>query len=504
MQKKLYASGQPTVLTQQKGTKLVKTSLMTLADDFMSVASKDDFLDPDPVRWMLTHFRVPETPDHHLILSPYQVAVLRLALTVDENGNFPYSLILWSDIKKSIKSTIAAAVVLWRAFNTPWGSIKIVANDLKQADSRVAFYARRAIELNPEMRKVCRVKPSGYQIDLPNRCRIEAIPIDPEGEAGGNDDMVCFSELWGAQHKASKKMWTELTLPPAKFGKSFRWVETYAGHSGEAPLLEQLYIQGVKEGAKIDEVSEQFDPPLEIYHNLPARMLCLWNTTPRLSWQTPEYYAQEEAILLPHEFLRVHRNQWVTSEDVFVPAEWWASCKQEIPPIEKDAPCIMALDAAVSNDTFGVLLVSGAGDGINYWVRYARKWSPKGKEQRIDFQEPEDEIRRLIAEYNVLEINYDPYQLEDMAGRLRKDLVVRMRPFNQGKDRLLADKQLHDMIRDRRIHHSGEADLAEHITNANSTADGDSLRIIKRSELLKIDLAVCLSMALARAVHWQL
>jgi len=476
-----------------------------------SVQPGAGFVDPDPVHWILTHFRIPETADHNMPLEDYQQLVLRQAFTKDEHGNFPYSVIIWSDIKKSAKSTIAAGIVLWMAWNTPWGSIKIIANDLKQADSRVAYYVRRAIELHPEMRKLCKIRPSGYTIELPNRCRIEAIPIDPKGEAGATDTVVCFSELWGAQDKAAKRMWAEMTLSPMLYGKSFRMVETYAGFSGESELLEGLYLQGVKDGRLIEEIANQFDPPLPLYENISARMLCMWNDIPRLPWQTNDYYAQETAVLPPNEFLRIHRNQWVSSVDVFLPIEWWDSCRatEAIPPLNPEEPIILAMDAAVSGDCFGMVAVSGDGSGNRFIPRYIRAWSPP-KGGKIDFQGtpenpgPERELRRMVEQYNVIEIAYDHFQLEDMAGRMKKELIVNMYDFGQQQPRLIADKSLFDKIRDQRMYHDGDPVLREHIQNANRKTEGDKLRIVKRSINLKIDLVVALSMATMRAEHWQL
>ena len=197
----------------------------------------------DPIAWIESEFYIPELGGA-MKLHPYQKAVLREAYRLDEQGHFVYSVVVWSDIKKSAKSSIAAATVLERARRLPWGSIKIVANDLKQADSRVAFYARRAVELNPRLTNRVKVKPSGYHMEFDNRTRVEAVPVDPKGEAGGNDDLIVFSELWAANQTAAQRMWTEMTLSPTKYGKSQRWVETYAGFSGESPLLEQLYQTG--------------------------------------------------------------------------------------------------------------------------------------------------------------------------------------------------------------------------------------------------------------------
>lgn len=450
----------------------------------------------DPVIRIQRDFYIPELRGP-LVLAPYQQAVLREAYRRDEQGAFIYSIVVWSDIKKSIKSTIAAAVALDRAALTAWGSIKIVANDLKQADSRVAFYARRAIELNPALSSIVKVKPSGYTITYPHRTVIEAIPVDPKGEAGGNDELVVFSELWAANQTAAQRMWVEMTLSPTKYGQSQRWVETYAGFSGESPLLEQLYETGVKEGRQLDLGIDG----LEVFSNDKARMLCLWNTQPRLSWQDDNYYAQEAAVLTPSEFRRVHRNEWATSENIFVPGEWWDNCKGDMPDFGPATPVIIGMDAGVSSDCFALVGVSKR-DGIIY-TRFARIWKPP-KGGKLDFDDIEAVIRdELCKTWNVVQIPYDNHQLHQMATRLQRDGVAWMYEFGQTGPRLIADKQLYDLIRDRRIVHHGDPILTEHVKNANAKSEGDidKLRIVKRAEHLKIDGCVALSMAAAEALR---
>lgn len=458
-------------------------------------SDKQPYLHLSPVDWIEREFWIPELDDNPMQLAPYQIAALNEANRKDENGQYVYSVVVWSDIKKSIKSSIAAAVALYRAEQTRYGSIKIVANDLKQADSRVAFYARRAMELNPAHFGNWKIKPSGYRIETPNHTVIEAIPVDPKGEAGGNDDLIIFSELWAANQTAAQRMWTEMTLSPTKYGYSQRWVETYAGFSGESPLLEQLYEAGVKQGRLLDVGI----PGLELYANDTARLLCLWNTRPRLEWQTPEYYAQEAAVLTPGEFERVHRNQWATSENVFVPGEWWDACADEMPHFDAKTPIVCGMDAGVSSDTFALVGVSRIGDKT--FKRFCRVWKPP-KGGKIDFSEIDRFIREeLVKQYNVVQIAYDPHQLHDMATRLRRDGVVWMYEFLQGNPRLEADKALYDAIRDRKFVHDSDPQLTEHVKNANSksTGDIDKLRIVKRAEHLKIDAAVALSMCNAEA-----
>lgn len=459
----------------------------------------------DMVTWIESEFYIPELLHKDdppaMKLMPYQKAVLREADRRDADGKFVYDFVLWSDIKKSIKSCIAAAVVLYRALHTAWGSFKIIANDLEQADSRVFFYIRRALELNKKLKAHCTIR--NYKINIDNHTYIQAIPVDPDGEAGGNDDMLEFTELHGFKSKAALKLWTEMTPSPTKHGYSQRWADTYAGNSGESPLLEPIYQLLVQPENMLDLGIEG----LEVYRK--DRILCLWNTIPRCTalpndWQTPDYYASQSAQLTPNEFLRVHRNQWITSAEAFIPPEWWHTCQGEIPELEPNEPVVVGVDAAVSNDCFAIVVVSRRGDYT--YKRYVRIWTPQ-RGQKLsyvnihdpnDINYPEGEIRRLVHEFNVVQIAYDPYQLHDMATRLRAEGIGWFRPFSQAQDRLKADKQLRDDIRDRRLVHDGDPGLTEHVLNANAEIpekEENKLRIIKRADHLKIDACVALSMA---------
>ena len=114
---------------------------------------------------------------------------------------------------------------MWVAFHKSHARIRLVGNDLKQADSRVFNAMTEAIKLNPEWRKTLKVIQ--HKIVFPNDSIIESVPVDPAGEAGGNDDMIEWTELWAAQHDVHKKMWSELTLSPTKFVNRFvGWTPT--------------------------------------------------------------------------------------------------------------------------------------------------------------------------------------------------------------------------------------------------------------------------------------
>lgn len=494
----------------------------------------------DPVEWIEKNFYVPELRGP-LQLAPYQRACLKEALALDPPGSLPfdpaakfrYSLIVWSDLKKSIKSTLTAAVVLWVAHlvdaMSGYGQILIVANDLKQADSRVGMYLRRAVQLNPQMSET--IKIQNYNLILPNGTRIESIPIDPAGEAGSNADMVVFSELWASATKAQQRMWTESTLSPTKFGRSFRWVESYAGFTGESILLEQLYFSGVdlsNGNVKQLDITDHIGK-VEAFVNRKVRQFTLWNTIPRLPWQTVEYYNQERGTLSDTEFDRVHRNQWVSPKSVFVPPGWVDACYKSLdamPKFDPDDPLVGALDAGTTSDNFGILLVSihnqyekvererdaettnqqtGDGERLRRRVipRFVKKFVPPS-DGKLDFREPEQYIREMAERYNVALWIYDPYQLHNLCTTLDRDGVgyFEVMSQNYGGLRAKADKQLYDIIKNGDLWLlEGDpdiADLAQHIKNAAKKREGEGIRIQKRSDnelAPKIDLAVCLSMA---------
>lgn len=479
--------------------------------------AKRDSMPPrsDPVAWMEQNYYIPETRAP-IQFEAYQARALREALALDKNGLFKYSTIIWSEPKKSGKTSVAAAIVDWVMSEMPYASAKIVANDLEQADSRAAKMLRTNFKLHP--REGVEVLQSRNLIRYPNGSEVQSIAIDPSGEAGANDNIISFDELWGAHEKAKETMWTEMTVSPLKFGKGFRLVTSYAGHLGESNLLFSLYQQGVDEHAQFPGVGvrfdwcDEFDPPLECYHNDAARLFCLWNTVPRLPWQTPDYYASEATILATGEFNRIHRNQWSAAVEQFVPIEWWDACYDaQMPPPAEDELFIVALDAAVSHDCFGIVGVSRRGDDV--YLRFSRAWSPpKGGTISFtnladadDIEYPEGQLRQLYRDHKTLEFPYDPTHLSEMPKRLMRDGYGFYRPFNQGKDRLIADKAFHDLIAGRKIHHDGDPFMRAHIQNANKeTHDSKTLRIVKRAANLHIDLCVAASMACARVLHYNL
>jgi hypothetical protein len=200
------------------------------------------------------------------------------------------------------------------------------------------------------------------------------------------------------------------------------------------------------------------------------------------------------------------------AQSEFIPITLWDLCQEDLPSFAPDkaglagdrTSVVLSADAAVSGDCFGIVAVTRHPQRhTDVAVRAVRVWVPP-KGGQIDFAEPEAFLREICKLYNVVQIAYDPYQLESMMQGLRRDGVAWCETFNQGKDRMIADSELRDLIVNRRIAHDGNRTLREHVENAAAQLDtkqDSKLRIVKKAPHRKVDLTVAMSMGCYRCLY---
>lgn len=165
-------------------------------------------------------------------------------------------------------------------------------------------------------------------------------------------------------------------------------------------------------------------------------------------------------------------------------------------------------------------------------IRACKVWDPKQTGGAVDF----DEVERFLCflreggcthghppsmplpgcqpcaagqftqpGFNVVCVVYDPYQTHQMMQRLRR--IVWCDEFPQGREREIADSQMHKLALRNQLTHHGDHRLRQHVLNARAklSKDEDSrMRMIKRSPSRKIDLAVAASMAIDRCLYLDL
>ena len=269
-------------------------------------------------------------------LTDHQRVILRLAFAFDKDGRLPWDTILYSTVKKSGKTTINGAVTLaWAFTQEAPNEILVLANDLEQSLARVFNTMEGIIEHNPELKQEAEVQSKN--IYLANGTTISAISGDYAGAAGSNHGFISYDELWAYVSESSTRLWEELTPVPTR-KNSVRFISTYAGFEGESELLLNLYKQAVTKDEHPEGQGERLHPDLPIYANRDARIFAYWDHEPRMPWQTEAYYQSQKKTLRPGTYLRLHENQWTTSESTFITPEMWDSCVSQSLPWQSVAP----------------------------------------------------------------------------------------------------------------------------------------------------------------------
>lgn len=222
----------------------------------------------------------------------------------------------------------------------------------------------------------------------------------------------------------------------------------------------------------------------------------------------PEYVESRRSSLNENEARVVLDAAWEdeTDSEAFLESIiLWDVCQEDLPPLRRNEPMILAADAGVTSDTFSLVGVTAhPTQRDKLAVRYVMQWVPSGG-KKLDFDPIEATIVQVCRQFAVTALCYDPYQLHQMATRLLNNGTVLTKDFNQGPRREQADKGLLDLILSRRLVHDGNPILRQAAQNADRKVSGDSLegrklRIVKRSQSLKVDPLVCLSMACDEAL----
>jgi len=497
----------------------------------------------DVVKWAEDNFYVEETVDREaglIHLMPHQKVVLRYAFK-KVNGLFPFQTMIYSSVKKSGKTAISSLVARWAT--ETWGKsndVYFVGNDAEQSKERGYAALRTSIEMHDNYNRRKQELPNQWRLrdtvakHIPTGSRVHAIATDYKGEAGSNPVLSVWTELWGFIHKDAKRFWAEMAPSPTR-PYSIRFIETYAGFMGESELLEDLYMNVVTEANQLtvqdlmDTLGPDYEPgcfeeainptdPVPMYANFDAGIFAYWDSgekARRMPWQRGEhgakYYANEAATQTESQFRRLHLDEWVSAESEFIPIEWWDSCCNPLPlrlrtgEPDKSLPLVVSLDAAVSGDCFGLVVVSRDPDSPEdkVAIRSCRAWTPPAH-GKINFDDVAEVLRWLKEHFDVVCVTYDPYQLEYFAKKFREELELWFEPFDQGQRRLKADKQFYDLIAHKMIRHDGNPDMRSHIQNCNAKIpkeDDSKIRLVKKSDSLKIDLAVAASMGCAECLR---
>ena len=498
----------------EKKIPIFEQAAQQLAQDLINVGEEEEKSDGLPMEiceWAEDNFYIPHAYidgkwvrwEKPIILSPYQKEAFGIIMPKVLSGEV--TLVVWSEIKKSGKTTVEALVGQWWAEEMePYNEIIFIANDKEQAESRGFAMLIDSVEINPKDDYRIR-RRVGDAFHNERKTNIKAIPCDYKGEAGGNQGLSLWDELWAYSTERAQRLWDEMTPPPTR-SVAIRWVVTYAGFKGESTLLWGIY-EDVVGHPRIKEENRVPGTDLPIYQK--GSTIVFWSHEPRQPWQTARYYAQQKDELRPTAYVRLHENRWVQKESAFVPMDMWDDCVT--PEAERWAsgnplPLIIAIDASESLDCTAMAATFADPETGKVLLLDHQIWRPEPSDL-IQGRNIVDLVETVQARVLALAaagaeiplIVYDPFQMSTVALNLAKrDFYVR--PFSQGDPRIKADTGLFLHITSGNLEvYEGAEDLRDHIENAVKKESEKGFRISKDKAAKHCDGAVALSMSVFAA-----
>ena len=467
---------------------------MNLYEDYLTSLEAQEVADQDSIpsvtEWMERSIILGD--GEHISLEPHQKAVLDHAFAFDEEGKLPYSIIVYSCPKKSGKTALNAAIISYWAYEIEApNEIICVANKFEQA-ARPFREAKKYIYRNPELlNKTTRI--TERVVELKNGSTLVAIPNDFAGEAGSNHGLTTWDELWGFTTENARRLYDELTPVPTR-KTSIRFITTYAGFEGESGLLEDLYHIIFDEHRNVkDGVERPLGEDFPVY--VKGELFMYWDHQARMTWQTPNYYRSQKETLRPNNYLRLHENQWVSSESGLFNMEMWDKCVDENhrPPLpDKSVHLYVGVDASVKKDRSAVVTVY-LENGLKK-LGPKRFWQPT-PEDPMDLEETmEKYLEELYQGYTIQTIKYDPTQFHRSATTLKKKGLP-MEEYPQVSSNLTDMSQnLYDLVAYKNIVLYACKDLRYEATCAIAKETSRGLKIVKQKSTQKIDQIVALAM----------
>lgn len=235
--------------------------------------------------------------------------------------------------------------------------------------------------------------------------------------------------------------------------------------------------------------------------------------------------AVREGRLPEYAFRRLHLNQWTTAVERWLPFAKWQACGTA-PEIPDGAEVYMAIDAAISRDTFGVATVYVEPGAVEIWTDseeidqetglavpklstprkvaaghlVVKKFEAPREGDYIDPADVETYVLGMAARYRLAKVGYDPAYMGLLASSL-KDRGVPMEPFPQSPEKMThATETLQRLVIDERLRHGNDPVLNAQMGGVGTAPTERGVRISKRKSGLKIDCVVAAAMALDLAL----
>lgn len=427
-----------------------------------------------------------------LLFTAWQKWLLRALFERDaETQRLRYRRALIGLPRKQGKSLMLSAVAVYGLITGESGAeVYVVAGDRQQA--RIIFgEAKQQVQMSPVLSQECKVYRDA--IEMPRFGSVlRVLSSEFKGQAGLNPSLVLFDELW---NQGSPDLYDQMTLGSGARIEPLVVSITTAGYDLDT-VAGHLYQYGKRCAA-----GEVHDPTFGFWW-WEAAADCeptderQWRiANPNLSERLLDIDDMRTAVKQTDEsaFRRWRLNQWVRSQESWLPAGSWDLCRNDL-PLRDDLPIWVGIDMALKHDSIAVVIAQPQDDLV---VTRARIWQPK--DEGVDVAAVEAHLRSLHTEYQVREFVFDPAYFQRSAEQLADDGLP-MVEFPQSAARMIpACGHAYELIVNKRVTHDGSPTFTDQVLSAAQRMTDQGWRLSKGKSKRKIDACIALVMALDRA-----
>jgi len=442
-------------------------------------------------------------------LRSWQEQLLQETLELDEQGLFKKRTALWGMARKNGKSALVTGLGLWFLFNgDDGGEVYSCAAEKEQA--RITFGdARKIIEREPELAAMCNI----YRdvIEVPSTGSIwRVLSAEAYSKEGLNPSFVVMDECHALPNR---ELWDVMQLAQASRKQPMMLATTTCGvktdSSGQDSTAYQLYQYGQKVArGEIDDPNfymAWWQAELDADHKLESTWIAA----------NPGYgdlNSKDDFVSMvkrtPEAEFRTKRcNQWVSSQNAWLPAGLWETLEDKSVVVDDLAEIVLGIDGSFSGDTtaiVGVTVPKSRDDKPHvFLVKAWEKQLDDLDDWRVDTLEVEQALIDFCQTHpNVKELAFDPFRWQ-RSMQVLQDLGLPVVEYNSTSARRMVTgcAKVYDSVTEGTLTHDGDPLLARHLDNCVLKIDNLGQRIVKesRNSPRKIDAGVAFVIAYDRA-----
>lgn len=431
-----------------------------------------------------------------LVFTDWQKWLLSALLERRPDNKMRYRRALIGLPRKQGKSLLGSTLALYGLFAGEAGAeVYSAAGDRQQA--RIVFNeAKQQIVESPLLSKECNVYRDAIEVRRFGGV-YRVLSSDGKLQQGLNPSMVVFDEL---HIQPNDDLWDALTLGSGARVDPITVAITTAGYDLQS-LAGRLYQYGksLVAGEKEDDTFGFFWWEAKPDCDITDRKEWL-RSNPNLALGLVD---EEDMVVASRQtsemaFRRYRLNQWVRSQESWLPLGAWEQCTGTV-DINSDDECFVGIDMALKHDSIAIVIAQQHTDGSIHTD--AKIWHPDM--EAIDIADVENHLRELHRHYNVKEFAYDPAFFQRSAEALLDDGLP-MLEFPQSSQRMIpACGNAYDLIVTNRVVHNGSPTYGDQVLSAAQRMTDNGWRLSKGKSKRKIDAAIALCMALDRATRRQ-